>query len=173
MILLVILCGFAWAWGGEKYFGKWRRGVLVAIPFIIAGLLKGFGWMYFVGITILIWPVYQCLFYGACIHLIWPSSGEELHPDTEFGIMGLMVNGLMISTMPILYCIYEGNMYKAIVMSVICIVGFPFVCWLSNRCKFSFPGDIRIWEVKIYCPSDAWWLAELCVGGCLGICFIS
>jgi len=163
--MLALLCGFAWAIGGEKYFGKWRRGILVAIPFLIAGI--GLPWWYHIGILALIWPIYQALFYDECIKLIWPDSGEELHPETESGISGLLVNGFLVSLMPALYCFATSKSLSFVLLGVI---WFPFICWLSNRWHIKLPGIIKIGGVKIWGGQDSWWLSCFLYGIIVGWC---
>ena len=94
-LVIILLYGFAWAIGGEKYFGKWRRGILVFVPILIHGLINNFVWYYYLIQALACYLIYQALFYDRCIKLIWPDSGTPLPWMVWVGRVGLILNGML------------------------------------------------------------------------------
>lgn len=171
-IILCILTGFAWAIGGEKYFGKWRRGMLVAIPFAIKGILMGAHWWYYPVLLFLAWASYQALFYDECIKLIWkdPNTPDTTVWQRVLGWGGLAVNGLISGFIPLALYFQAGFFPKGLIAVGILMVAFPFICWLSNGLKFKFNSICVVYcGVKLWCPEDTWWLACWIFGLILGV----
>ena len=171
-ILLAMMTAFAWAIGGEKYFGKWRRGMLVAIPFAIKGALSGVAWWYYPALAVLAWATYQALFYDERIKMIWPDP--NVAPRTTWqkvlGWLGLFTNGALASAIPCFYWACVKNFLRIPMALMVCGLGFMFICWLSNEKKFKFNSYCVVYDgVKLWCPEDCWWLACWIFGWIVGL----
>lgn len=175
MILFVLWLAFAWPIGGEKYFGRSRRGWLLLPAIIVHGLVSGMPWYYYVAQAGLAWGIYQALFYDDCIKMIWPDSGDWASVPwwgKGIGWAGLTLNGLLISAQPVLFWVLRGKCLHAGLVALALMVAFPLACVMSNDWKASFPYCERMGGVKILCPADSWWLACMFVGFVLGLCFV-
>ena len=154
-LLIILLCGFAFAIGGEKYFGKWRRGVLIFIPVAIHGLIHNMVWHYFLIQAILSYAIYQGLFYDICIKFIYPQPHEP--QCVWLGRLGCIVNGMMVGLHPAVYQWYQGSISNALLFPLWLGFAFLFCVWLSNSMKISLPICIKLGEVKVFCLQDSWW----------------
>lgn len=170
IVLYGLMCAFAWAIGGEKYFGKWRRGVLVAIPFLLKGTFTGQPWAFFVGLPILAYVCYQGLFYDICIKMIWPNQGTTPPVEKAAGWTGLFINGVMAGAMSSFFYLCDGKFLRAGMVLGLCGIAFMVACWLSNEVKFKIKSYcVVVYGVKIWCPEDSWWLACWLFGLTLGV----
>ena len=169
LILLTILTGFAWAIGGEHFFGKWRRGVLVSLCMVGIGLVVGIPWWALIGLAGMFY-LYQALFYDMGIQLVWTPGSPLL--DRVMGWMILAVNGLICGLMPLLIWYSQGEWVKGTIAISLSAIGFPFICWLSNGLHWGWNGCKRLWfgseSVKWWCPADTWWWACFLYGIILG-----
>ena len=162
--LLFIICMFlAWAVGGEQYFGKGKRGFLLAVPMTLFFLSTP--WMYLLVQPIVLYLIYQCLFYDMGIELVYDKKKWY-----GWGIIGL--NGAFIGLTPIMLAAATNNYIGLIASIVAGILGFCGVVILSNdpKCKG--------WRDWLYnnMPSwpwfnfkDAWYISEGLMGAILGI----
>lgn len=157
--LISLLHGFAWAIGGEKHFGKWRRGILVSIPCFLMGLVVKSHWWYYLSILAAFWPVFQSLFYDIAIKMIYPDTGTTSVWSKILGWTLNFVNGFIVGTMPAL--LFYSNMIwiNGLVCQALCGLFFCWAVFQSNSLKLQFDIDIRIGEVKIFCLKDTWWFA--------------
>jgi len=172
MFIVPILNAFAWAIGGEKYFGKWKRGVLCAIPAVIAGLIVHASIVYYALIIMSIW-LFQMLFYDKCIKLVWPDSGNNPPLISRLvGICGLFFNGVVGGIMPILFQARNISHTNSLITTAICGFGFVYVCYQSNVLKLSYPICVSLEEVKIFCLKDTWWFACFVFGLLSGLCYL-
>lgn len=157
-ILLVLLMGFAWSIGGEKYFGRWRRGVLVSIVSIGIGIVSGIPY-WALGALIPMFYIYQALFYDMGIRMIWPGAGDK--KNVLLGLLILFANGVICGAFP-------AVIKQSVVLVIFSGFAFIFICWLSNSLKWGWNGCYRISEVKVWCPQDTWWWACWIYGIILG-----
>jgi hypothetical protein len=161
MIIFAILMAFAWAIGGEKYFGKWRRGVLVAILSVLLGIYLQLAW-YWILILAGMFYLYQALFYDDAIKLIW----EDHNP---MGWPILFINGAICGLYPAVIWAARGHWLYGWYHAMAAGAAFCFICWLSNGLKWSWNGCKRIYGVGWWCPADAWWWACWIYGLILGV----
>lgn len=174
MWIIPVLNGFAWSIGGEHYFGRWRRGVLVAIPSLLAGILGHSTLWYYVAVLALFYPVYQMIRYDDAIQWCWPEGSE---PNKWYlkvaGWCWLAVNGVLAGLMPFAYFMLKGFYVKAGITGLICAGGFCFICWLSNGLKFKPRlGTIKWGLVQIWGGDDPWWVACFIFGLIRGGCYL-
>jgi len=167
-LLLILWCAFAWAIGGEPGFGHWRRGILILPIILLHGIINHMPIEYLFGQVVMAYAIYQSLFYGLCMEAVWVST---IKLENVLGVIGLLLNGLIISLQPIVWMIYSKNYTMIPVVVSIMSIGFVFVCWLSNEKKASLNVCYKINNVGIFCPKDSWWLASFIIGGLLGGCF--
>lgn len=158
-ILFVVLMAFAWAIGGEKHFGKWRRGALLSVPLFLFCYTHHLTSAHYMATVIYCYAAYQLLFYDSAIQMMVTPG------FVAFGGVGLMINGAIIGALPVAF---TGSITPALINAVSMLI----FALLSNICKWRFPGDVRLGDVKIWCPADSWWLSELCIGAVLGISFL-
>jgi hypothetical protein len=163
MIILAIFMAFAWAIGGEKYFGKWRRGVLVAALSVVIGFAMQITW-WGIGLLAAMFYIYQLLFYDDGIKAIWGDA--NLREWVGWAI--LLINGWICGLYPFVIWGSQGDWMKGLLCMSISGFAFCFICWLSNGLKWSWNGCYRIKEVGIWCPGDAWWWACWIYGLILG-----
>ena len=168
MFLVPIMMFFAWPIGGEHYFGRWRRGILVSIGALFAGWITGIHWTYYPLILVLVWPTYQLLFYDKAVKWIWPDSGEMAPLEKIVGYIGLFINGAICGSWPMIFHFYHKNWTMGIISIILCGIAFMVVCWISNTYENCFKVCIRLGQVKIFCPADMWWFACGLFGACLG-----
>lgn len=160
MILLAILMAFAWAIGGEKYFGKWRRGVLVAAVSVVMGIGMHLPLLWLIALAAMFY-LYQLLSYDKAIGMIWDNHNPA-------GWVILFLNGAICGAYPALINGARGDWVGALFSVVAAGVGFCLACWLSNGLKWSWNGCYRVKDVGVWCPGDAWWWACWIYGLILG-----
>ena len=165
--ILMVLMGFAWAIGGEKYFGRWRRGVLISIVSVLIGLVIGVPWW---GLLILasMFYIYQALFYDMGIKLIWPDPNTQQERNKILGWLILFCNGLICGLYPMAIQLFQCKWIMAGVALIGSGLGFCLISWLSNGLKWGWNGCTRIGDVKVWCPKDTWWWACWLYGIILG-----
>jgi len=166
MIIFAILMAFAWAIGGEKYFGSWRRGVLISLVSLGIGLCMNIP-IWANGALVAMFYIYQALFYDDGIKLIW-EPGHSVK-DKVIGWMILFINGAICGAYPFIIWGSQGLWIKGLIYVVISGLAFCFICWLSNGLKWCWNGCKRVKEVGIWCPADAWWWACWIYGAILGV----
>lgn len=158
---MILTFGFAWAMGGEKHFGKWRRGALVLIPIVIHGIFAHMSRTYFACQFAAAYLIYQALFYDMCIQAVYDPPSPP-HQQMA-GLVGLFINGLFVSVQPIVYLIFTDQMGFITEVALICGLGFLLIAWLSNRWKITIP----FWKFR-----DSWFLSCFIYGMILGLCFL-
>jgi len=171
IMLLGILSAFCWAIGGEKYFGKWRRSALMVLPFCLKAWTFGAEWWTYVAIVANFYT-YQAFFYDDCIKMIYPDPNAKKRTTLQkvLGWLGCFANGMIAAVFPLVLYASMGYVAHGLVTLLIGGLGFCLAVWLSNGLKFTLPlGDIRIGEVKIWCPQDSWWLACFILGLIIGL----
>lgn len=161
------MMAFAWAIGGEKYFGKWKRGMLVATVTTLYCMCSGIWWEVIPLIFVLGWALYQALFYDDCIQMIW--DGSQPWWRKLLGYCGLFVNGWLCGLIPAVVAAAQGDWWWAAVVPLVTGVAFIEICYMSNALKYHFNGCYKIGEVKIWCPGDSWWYACWVFGLVLGL----
>ena len=155
---------FAWAIGGEPHFGKWRRGILIAIPMSILFISKGlYIWLF--PLWGVLYGVYQALFYDLGISMYYDQR-------KWLGMPILAFNGLLIAIPNCVYYIVLGSWPRSIWASIVCALWFVFIVTLSNKKLFR---PYREWLNK-YMPSlpylrfkDSWYVSEGLMGLMLGL----
>lgn len=164
-LLFLVTMFFAWAIGGEQYFGKWKRGALLAIPMSIIALFTLPYYLIAIQIVVL-WAVYQALFYDDGIKAVY---GEN-KPLKGWGIIG--INGALIGLTAICFMIHSNSIAKVIIAELGAILGFSGVVLLANDNKFI---NYRIW-LNTYMPirpyfnfRDAWYVSSGLMGIILGV----
>lgn len=161
VLVALLLGGFAWAIGGEPHFGKWRRGMLLLIPFYIMGVLNHLHWSYYITMLVLSPLLYQMLFYGMCTDdgISQPELWKKI-----LGWIGLFLNGVICGFGVVAFYIFK---YIAIgiapVLNIAALVlaglYFVLISLMSNRWHIIGPFCFKIGDVKIFCLADSWWLA--------------
>lgn len=156
---------FAWAIGGEKYFGKWRRGALLAIPMTVIGLFV-LPWHLHVIQIVALWAVYQGISYDWGIRAVY----EKNLPLKGWPI--IVLNGALIGLSAIAFMMARGSIVRAIIAEVLIIVGFMVVVILANDARFK---SYRDWLNK-YMPAvtwlnfkDAWYVSSGIMGAIIGM----
>lgn len=159
ILIPAILAAFAWSIGGEKYFGKARRSMLLVPVFCLKALALGAPWWTYVAI-IANFYTYQALFYDMAIKMIYPDGGGD--PGAWSKILGWIlnfVNGLIAGVFPFVLYLSMGKIWHSLIALVVSGLGWCFAVWLSNSMKMKWNGCTRIAEVKVWCPADSWWWA--------------
>jgi len=59
-LAFLVLMAFCWGLGGEAWFGKWKRGALLAVPMTLIGL-GTLSWLQLILQAILLLPLYQIM----------------------------------------------------------------------------------------------------------------
>lgn len=156
---LVVVGGLGWSLGGEKYFGRWRRGAVLLLQPVVLGLVYGFPWWAFGFMFLASYFAYQMLSYDRAIYYIYDKPVSA--PGAVFWNIVLFGNGLLCGIVPSMYLRYRFGVsdLRTTIVLLYMGLGFPFICWLSNRLKISIPICIRHKEVKVFCPADSWWFA--------------
>ena len=167
-LVISILCGFAWAIGGEQGFGKWKRSLLVALVFALKGLLVGIHPLYYIALIPLAYS-YQLLFYDRAIKLIYPDLGKTDWIDKAFGWSLVALNGMIAAVFPYIYYSFRGDVYTALTSLCVGGLGFCAVVFLANTVKLKFPYCYRWKGIKLLCPEDSWWLSSFLFGILLGV----
>ena len=160
---MILWLGLAFAIGGEKYFGKWKRGMLVypAVAFIGWGL----HWTYFPVQLLMTYIIYQSLRYDECIDMIYGTKGNWL------ANIGLAVNGAFIGLHPMVYYFYKQEYALGIQAVLFMAIAFPICVWIGNVYDFKIPVCKRVFGVGWFCPKDMWWLVSFLTGIMLGLTF--
>lgn len=173
-ILFLVAMFFAWAIGGEQYFGKCRRGFLLAIPMTILGLLTLPWYLLIVQIGVL-WGVYQSLKYDPGINLVY-SQGGNYGWAMGWGI--IVVNGAVIGLTALCFMIDRRSIFLAILAEIGAILGFVAAVMLSNEDRFKSYRDWLSTHMpphKVYLKyislnfQDAWYVSEGIVGLIIGV----
>ena len=166
-LILISLMGFAWAIGGEKYFGKWKRGILVSAVSIAIGVYLSLPWYALVTLGAMFY-LYQLLFYDMGIKMIWPAPYTAQNRDKLLGWLILIANGLICGLFPMTIRLFQAQWVRSGIDLILAAIGFCLICILSNGLKWSWNGCLRVKEVKIWCPADSWWWACWIYGLILG-----
>jgi hypothetical protein len=161
---------FAWAIGGEKYFGRYRRGMLLAIPMTIAAIVFKTHWTLIIAQFAVLYAVYQSLRYDEGINMIYKETGNYKWA-MGWGIVA--ANGAIIGLTPICMLIMtKAGMMKIIFSILASTLAFCFAVMLSNDEQFK---DYRDWLNK-HMPNipwlnfkDSWYVSEGLVGVVLAV----
>jgi len=174
--LFLIAMFFAWAIGGEKYFGKWRRGALVAIPMTTVTLLSPGGIIWAILGLPLLWAIYQSLKYDEGIEMVFVKKNWR-------GWIIIGANGFIIGLTPISLAFATSNIVLAAVGILAGILGFASIVLLSNNKVYS-SAAWRMWLVKnmptkrVYLKyitidlQNAWYVSSGIMGAILGLVVI-
>jgi len=167
MIIMIIYMAFAWAIGGEKYFGKYKRGFLLLPGFLAFGIALHAPWYYYPVQIAITWPIYQVLFYDPCINAAY-GVGTPLLLKIA-GQLGIWFNGVLCGLQVALLCLSLNYSVMAIALPIVAGLGFVLICYISNVLKWFIPICWKPYGVGIFCPADGWWLACFTYGGILGV----
>lgn len=171
MFLALFLCVtmfLAWAIGGEKYFGKYRRGMLLAIPLTIAAIVFKTHWALIVAQFAVLYGIYQALRYDEGINMVYGDGNNKL-----LGWTIIYANGALIGLTPI--CLLLGTKFaiaKILFSVLVSSQAFWFAVKLSNDEQYK---SYRDW-LNAHMPSkpylrfkDSWYVSEGFVGLVLAV----
>lgn len=172
--LFLVAMFFAWAIGGEQYFGMCRRGFLLAIPMTILGLFTLPWYLLIVQIGVL-WAVYQAISYDWGIDAVYSKN----MPLKGWPIIGL--NGAVIGLSAACFMWDKGSILLAILTEIWVTVGFvvavilcnderlePYRDWLNTH----MPPQKSYFKYISINFRDAWYVSEGIVGLFLGVAII-
>jgi len=170
-IIFVIACFFAWAIGGEKHFGHWRRGALLLIPYGIYALSKELPLFIILLQVPIFWAIYQALGYDEAIDLIFEPQEPKKWQRQARGWIFLALWGALIGITN--FAFFATRSWDMVIGAVILgVVVFIIPVILSNAAFFKGYRDMLF----KYMPSfpylnfkDAWYVSEGLIGAGLGV----
>ena len=180
LVVLPVVMFLAWSVGGEYRFGKGKRGLLLAIPLSIVGIVVGIQWYYLVAQVGILFGLYSCLFYDKGIKMVYGAESEQ---NPGLGWLIIVVNGALIGLTCIIFAIARLSITTGIIGLLAGILGFIQVVKLSNDFQYS---QWRVWwnkhglqampykneygQAGFYINmKDSWYVSEGLMGAILGI----
>lgn len=171
MFLALFLCitmVLAWSIGGEKYFGKYRRGMLLAIPMTIAAIVFKTHWYLILAQFAVLYAIYQALRYDEGINMVYGDGNNKL-----LGWTIIYANGALIGLTPICLLLTTKFAIAKIIFSIlVSSQAFAFAVKLSNDEQYKSYKD---W-LNAHMPSypwfnfrDSWYVSEGIIGLTLAI----
>ena len=170
-IIFVIACFFAWAIGGEKHFGHWRRGALLLIPYVLYGFYKELPLLVILLQVPVFWAIYQALGYDEAIDLIFGPQEPKKWQRQARGWFFLALWGALIGITN--FAFFATKSWDMVIGAIVLGIGaFIIPVILSNAAFFKGYRDMLL----KYAPSrpylnfkDAWYVSEGLIGAGLGV----
>jgi hypothetical protein len=168
----ILLVGLAWAIGGEKHFGKGRRGLLLSIPLCLYTLtnytyLRIFNIISFISCLvyqiIILYVLYQIIYYAKGINIVYKQK-------RNIGWLSILTNGFIIGFTPLI--IFGDITIKTFLAIASIALFFCFAVMLSNDEKFnSYRNFLKINMIdEPYLRfKDAWYVSEFLIGAFIAL----
>lgn len=165
----IVACFFAWAIGGEKGFGHWKRGALLLIPYLFYSIYCDLAWILVILQIPVFWAIYQALGYDG-IELVFEAQDPKKWQRQLRGWVMIALSGALIATTN--FAFFVTKTWDMVAGSIILgIVAFIIPVLLSNAAFFKGYRDMLV----KYAPSypylnfkDAWYVSEGLIGAGIG-----
>ena len=160
-LILAVLMFMSWAIGGEDGFGKGKRGLLLAIPMSLYGLMYHMVWWLYPIQVLGLWGLYQSLFYGKAIAMVYDNHNSK-------GWWLVALNGALIGLTPLVLAIAVKSWTMIPISIIICTLGFMWLVLFSNDSRYL---PIRVWiSINLSWKfRDAWFDCEGMTGVLIAI----
>jgi len=168
-VLFIVACFFAWAIGGEKHFGHWRRGMLLLVPYVLYAFHCGLPLFIILLQIPIFWAIYQALGYDG-IELVYEEQNPKKWQRQLRGWVMIALSGALISITN--FAFFASRSWDMVIGAVILgIIAFIIPVILSNASFFKGYRDM----LNKYMPSlpylrfkDAWYVSEGLIGAGIG-----